>query len=246
MASIQPQEPPSPPSDEQVLEADVSVDTAAQLQADRKLRDALAAEGFAGRAYAQFEEEIVSYGYQIMIAWLRTGFIFIACRESGLKLPSKRISPSEIEDLTQETVANALYAFRKRGLKEGGWQPERGASLKSYFKGALLLQFANIWRKNLRIASESRLVVPLEAVSITLSTSMPGPEDIAISRDEARRELAKAKNYRTQAALALAADGYEQKEIADILGMTVRAVEGYLRRHRTHVTAPPREGGSNE
>jgi DNA-directed RNA polymerase specialized sigma24 family protein len=246
VASLPPQEPSGPTADEQVLEAEVSVDNAALLDADRKLRDALAAEGFTGRAYAQFEEEIVRYGYQVMIAWLRSGFIFIACSESGLKIPSGNIRPSEIEDLAQDTVANALYAFTKRGLKEGGWQPERGASLKAYFRRALLLQFANIWRKNLRTAPELRFAVPLETVPLTLSMSTPGPEDMVINRDEARSELAKVRNYRTQAALALAADGYEQEEIADIRGVTARAVEGYRRRHRAYRAALAREEGSNE
>lgn len=37
---------------------------------------------------------------------------------------------------------------------------------------------------------------------------------------------------RTRAALVLTDFGYTQDEIAEVLGVTRRAVEGYLRRHR--------------
>ena len=46
---------------------------AARLQADRELRDALAADGYTGPAYAVFEEGNANYGYGLMMALLRTG-----------------------------------------------------------------------------------------------------------------------------------------------------------------------------
>jgi DNA-directed RNA polymerase specialized sigma24 family protein len=217
---------------------DEIADRASRLQADRELRDALAAEGFAGPAYAVFEEDLAGYGYQVMQAWLKTGYIFTLCRQAGLGLTSERVPVGDREDLAQETVAAALNAFKRVGLQRGGWRPEGGASLRTYFIGALCHQFANVWRKRLRTRAVPA-TLPLEAVPPGAASRGPGPDDIVVQRDEIRRGLVGIESERTRAALVLAAEGYEHEEIAEILGpdVTARAVEGYLRRHRRRLVA---------
>lgn len=232
-----PEEPPP--------EAASLAENATRLQADRELRAALAAEGFAGPAYAVFEDELASYGYQVMTAWLTTGHIFTRCRQAGLSLLSQPIPFSDREDLAQETVAEALRAFKRKGLQQDGWRPEGGASLKTYFTGALYRQFANIWKKRLR----ARAISPglsLETLPADTESPDPGPADTSVQRDEIRSGLAGIGSDRTRVALVLAEDGYEQDEIAEILGqdVTPRAVEGYLRRHRNRVAARNEKGGS--
>lgn len=216
-----------------------------RLQADCDLRDALAAQRFAGPAYGVFEDELASYGRQIMMAWLTSGHIFARCRQAGLGLKSLPIPAGDREDLAQETVAAALNAFRRKGLQEGGWRPEGGASLKTYFTGALCHQFANIWKKWLRTPVIS-VPLPLEAVPDAAVSPGPGPDDIVMQRDEIRRGLAGIESERTRTAVVLAAEGYEQEEIAEILGpdVTARAVEGYLRRHRRRMTPGSKQGGN--
>ena len=71
-----------------------------------------------------------------------------------------------------------------------------------------------------------------------------GPADTSVMYDEIRRGLAEIENPRTQAALVLTEDGYQQEEIAEILGITPRAVEGLLRRHRKRLPAQSQEGES--
>ena len=212
-------------------------DRAARLRADRDLRDMLAAQGFAGAAYAVFEEELASYGYQVMMDWLRTGYIFSLCRNTGIMLFSQPIPDQEIEDLAQETVAEALDAFKRRGLQEGRWCPDRGASLKTYFTKALCLQFANSWRKRLR-AGCTAAASSLEALSCDTESGEPGPAEISLQRDTIRRGLADIKSEITRVALVLAAYGYQHEEIAEILGpgITPRSVERSLRRHRQGMT----------
>jgi hypothetical protein len=99
---------------------DEIAERASRLRADCQLRDALAAEGFAGPAYAEFEDELASYGYQLMTAWLATGHIFAKCRQAGLGLQSLPVPLADREDLAQETVAAALVAFKRKGLQRGG------------------------------------------------------------------------------------------------------------------------------
>lgn len=91
----------------------------ARLQADCELRDALAAEGFAGPAYGEFADDLASYGYEVMMAWLATGQIFDHCRQAGLGLQVLPVPISDHEDLAQDTVAATLNAFKRQGLQQG-------------------------------------------------------------------------------------------------------------------------------
>jgi DNA-directed RNA polymerase specialized sigma24 family protein len=218
-------------------------DNIARLQADRELRDALAAEGFAGPAYAVFEEEYVGFGYELMTALFRTGYIFARCYEEGIRLRVLPIPVGDREDLVQETVEKALRSFKAKGLEQGGWQPERGASLKTYFAGALLRNFANIWRARLNHTPDTA-DLPFYSVPSELLSLAPDPADLSAQYDMIRRGLMDIENPKTRAALVLTEDGYEQDEIAEILGLTRRAVEGLLRRHRRRLAAGSEEGES--
>ena len=78
-----------------------------------------------------------------------------------------------------------------------------------------------------------------------LPSPAPGPDDIAMQRDEIRRGLAAIENKRARIAVVLSAEGYEQEEIAEVLGpdVSARSVEGLLRRHRSRVAGRGEKGG---
>ena len=68
----------------------------------------------------------------------------------------------------------ALPWFKAKGLEQwGGWRPELGASLKTYFTRALLYQFANVWRKYLKTAEEHRLKAVHESARIVSLEALP-------------------------------------------------------------------------
>jgi len=169
-------------------------DADTRLQTELELRAALVAEGFAGEGFA----ELADYGYEFIKPLLATGYIFTRCREAGFRLLSLQIPFSEQEDLAQETVAEGLRVFKDHGLERGGWQPEGGASLKTYFTGALLGQFANAWRRWLkdRVVDLGDQVVhrgvPLETLSPDPESPDPespdlGPAEVSVQLDELRR-----------------------------------------------------------
>jgi RNA polymerase sigma factor (sigma-70 family) len=141
---------------------------------------------------------------------------------------------TDYEDLAQETTARALGAFKKKATQGNGWRPDGGASLKTYFSRALLYQFANVWRGHLR--TDAAEALPLDEVADIRSTA-PNPEDLLVQQDLIRRGLADVPNEKTRVALALTEEGFDQEEIAEILGITKRAVEGLLRRHRERIAA---------
>jgi len=212
----------------------------ARLQADARLRDALAANDFAGPGYVAFEEDLVRYGSSALIAELTSGLIFAKCAQRGIRLPRWRLSPQDCEELAYETLARALPLFRRIALVGGRWRPEGGATLKTYFKNFLLYPFANAyreWRKDQETDAPQHEGIPEDMPCPRL-----GPQEIYLEREAIRDGLAAIESRNVRAALVLAEDGYDQDEIADILGITRRSVEGLLHRHRKKIEAPHKQG----
>lgn len=223
---------------------DGQVGDARRLQVELELQAALVAEGFAGEGLAALAE----YGYEFITPLIATGYIFARCRKAGFWLLPLKIPLGEQEDLAQETVAETVRAFKDYGLGQGGWQPEAG-SLRPYFTVALLGQFANAWRRWLKdrmVNIGEQLVhrgMSLETLLPGLESPERGPADVCVQLDEIRRGLVGIKHKKTRVALVLTEFGYSHEEIAELLGVTPRAVEGYLRRHRLRIAAVRQQGG---
>jgi len=215
-------------------------DTAAR--AERAARDAelvrtLAAGGFAGPEYAVLEEELADYGIASMRAMLKSGWIFVKCARKGIKLPRWPMTAEDREELAVETVGRALPIFRQRILVEGAWKPEGGASLTTYFVNFLPFQFANAYREWHR--NQEGNVGWYEDIPDDTPAPEPGPEPVVLQRQQIRDGLMAIQPEKTRAALVLTEDGYDQQEIAEIIGdgTTSRSVEGLLRRHREKIVA---------
>lgn len=216
----------------------------ARLEADRKLRDALKEAGYTGPAYAVFEAELAAYGRQLMTPLIATGLIFVRCREDGYFLLALPIPAEDREDLVQETVEKGLASFKRNGLERGRWKPEKGRSLKSYFTHTLFGQFSNIWKKRIKDQRDQAELWGPSLDELPSNTRLPDadPADIYARRDEVRHRLAGIGHERTRVALVMTELGYTQDEIAEVLRVTRRAVEGYMRRHRRRMPGSGNEG----
>lgn len=122
-----------------------------RLAGDAELVMWLALNGFQGRDYDEFANELAKYGLGVMVAWIRKGVIFGKCRDRGIvglpEPPTGALTAPDIaEELAYETVARALAYFRSRVLMTGKWNPAKGASLKTYFIGQCLFQFRDVYR----------------------------------------------------------------------------------------------------
>jgi DNA-directed RNA polymerase specialized sigma24 family protein len=226
--------PASLPRVAELAPAPDDAESPARLEADRKLRDALRDAGYTGPAYAVFEAELAAYGRQVMTVLIATGLIFVRCEEDGYPLLALPIPADDREDLAQETVEKALASFKRNGLERGVWQPEKGRSLKGYFTHTLFGQFSNIWKKRVRDQQDQAEHCGPSLHELPSGTRSPDadPADICAQRDEVRRGLVGIGHERTRVALAMTELGYTQDEIAEVLGVTRRAVEGYMRRYR--------------
>jgi DNA-directed RNA polymerase specialized sigma24 family protein len=143
--------------------------------------------------------------------------------------------------LSSETNARALQFFRKHVLLAGVWSPEGGASLRTFYVGACLFAFPNVfqrWAGERRRSSptlpEQRSDEPEQTTwSPTGGNLQLDPAVTVTSALTVANEL-KAMPSRTRAvAERIVLDGAPYAEIAAELGITERAVEGLLYRYRT-------------
>ena len=216
-----------------------------RLAADVDLLTWLALHRFAGRAYERFAEELAKYGYAVMIAWIKKGLILGRCRQRGFgglpEPPVGAFARADVADeLAGETVAKALHHFRDDVLMKGRWDPNRGATIKTYFVGQCLIRFPNIYRSWL--ANEARqdavLVDDNDLLEDLAGAGAGGvdPADLAVIRQEIAARFRDMSDERVIAAFVLTAVGLSQREIGGVLGMTEKAVERMLAYHRQRNT----------
>jgi hypothetical protein len=123
------------------------VENAKQRLADRALIAELAAAGFAGPVFEVAETEFAAYGIAVLMAWMRTGQIFGKCLAMGRPVSDHALQWSRDDrlEIAIETTARALRFFIDKVLKPEKWDHRRGASLRTFFVGACLMQFPNVF-----------------------------------------------------------------------------------------------------
>jgi DNA-directed RNA polymerase specialized sigma24 family protein len=223
----------------------------ARRRADEDLVGALAACGFSGPLYDRFRDELARYGISVLCGWMRSGYVFHLAAQRGVGLHPTEQELDEFQrdrDTCQElaimTVAVALRRFRQQALVEGGWRPDGGASLTTYFMGACLSAFPNEFRRH-RLDRRRRQDIGVAELEVTARRldEEPDPADVTAGNMQVRHVLARA-DPRTRAIVALWLDGYHHDEIAEMTGeKSARAVEGVLYRWRVKENRRMREGG---
>lgn len=214
---------------------------AARRKADAELVDLLTSHSFAGPQWDRFAEELCKYGIPVLMAWLATGQIFSATRNAGMRLtPSEEDLEALRQDrdaraeITYETIARAVRLFREM-LIRGRWDAAGGAGLKTYFVGAVVRSFPNVfntWASERRRASRVNSIVESEL------TDRPAVDNTnqVLDRMELQSLLA-SLDLDTRRILTLKMVGYTHDEIGGIVGLSAKAIEGrlYRLRSRSHV-----------
>ncbi len=221
-----------------------------RLLADQVLLAALQAQGLQGRDWDRFAEVLARYGYQVIRAWVRSGEIFWQCRRRGwghLEPPrdERPWGADEADELALETVAIAVGKYRDTVLAVNRWSPEGGATLKTFFIGQCLIRFANVYRAWLRetrpgpgsgwggppCAPLEQLDDPTMRWNLRTQGEHGDPVQAVMTKLEVERGLA-GVDARTGTALRCSTEGYDYKEIGAMLGVSAKAVDGLLARHR--------------
>jgi hypothetical protein len=205
-------------------------------QADVQLRDTLAQAGFTGRVWDRFAEELGRYGYAVMMAWLATGELFAQCKSRNCWPGGAPLwwEEDDRKGLANEIVAVAVKNFRQKGLIGGGWDSTRGASLKTYFIGACVYAFPNLYRDWLgeyrRLEHQAELRAHQDEEALTGNAY--GSHELALIKARVWSGFQTLPNDTVRKAVLLEAMGYTKPEIAEALARSVRSIEGLLERQR--------------
>ncbi len=222
----------------------------ARLTAERHRINKLRAEGFQGSDFEVFQADLVSYGYPVIRSWIRRRLIYALCADKNRPVTCPEdvrdflAGPAGAEDrqeLALETVARALRLFRERALIGGEWDPDRGASLSTYFVGACLLVFSGVFRPWLAQHQHWHQAGPhgLDPTQQQDTSPRPidlrfddDPADIAVDWEQFRTELAPLPARLAYAVAAVAIYSKPHAEVAAELGTTEDAVKQMLYRYR--------------
>ncbi|GAB3615430.1 sigma-70 RNA polymerase sigma factor region 4 domain-containing protein [Humibacter ginsengisoli] len=212
-----------------------------RLETDRSIIDELRAAGFAGAHYTYFASELSKYGIAVMTAWIRTQQIFTKMKQRGMgglrRPPTDILNDQEVAaELACETVAYAIHNFRLHVLIPGKWDPNKGASIRTYFIGQCLIQFANVYRRWL---SETFDEPPWKTLVNEAAMTARGYEHVETRVEQlvqVDQVLASVKKPRTKEMLVLSSTGLTHAQIAARMGITPKTVEMTLANERKRQT----------
>lgn len=216
-------------------------ETAASRARDAELYADMREAGFTGSVYEAFVEEMWRYGTACLQAWMYNGSIGAKCHKYRLQIHvawyHRNVwahAPEVREELATDAVADAVKRFRNV-LREGRWDAKR-SSLRTYFIGACLLAFADVFRAwSSRLAREHAWL--RSGLAPLMSRGHHGDDgpDVAADRDTLARILEKANDKQVlMICLLIYAEDATHQEIGERMGgLPPRAVEARLRRLRT-------------
>lgn len=233
-----------PPRSARVVEAWVRRDGpgehAQRQEADAQVFAQLKSEKFTGPNWDLFANEVARYGLAVIRGWLRDGRILEKCREKGIRAPllpaHATADHHTLMSLADDIVTLALVKYRDEVLMADRWDPARGASLRTFFIGQCLFQYANVARAWIREQNKPQalLVGHDEYELLTSGRIDPATEDVI--RDVASAALrAGAANHRAAMVLALESVGYSRAEIAAELDISTGAAASILKRERARL-----------
>lgn len=213
--------------------------TLARLSADLELVNDLRLRGFDLRdsAYQLFAKALAEYGFSVLRVWMSKGLIYAKCAvhptlraylagfPSGFVFP-----PDQIESLAIDAVGEAIVVFREKVLIPGVWDPDKGASIKTFFIGQSLYHFLRVFRQWQSLENKRRKDDPLDNHDLD-TRGASDPSEVIVRREDLERAMAKLKSP-VKEILQLVAEGYQHQEIAEVLGVTIKQIESRLYRQR--------------
>lgn len=209
----------------------------ARLEADNDLYWRLAYRGFEGKDWDRFVGVLVGYGQPVLKAWIMTDLIvprvFEKTRHPIPKRPHDLREP-DAEELAVDTIAAGIPVFRTKVLIPAVWNPEKGASLKTYFVGQLLLRYPDVYRRWLTAKKRWDLGMAEATLDAIGHRDCVGrdPADRLVTDDTVREALASIRADTTKQVLVLRSMGYPNAAIAEALDISIGAVESRLDRHK--------------
>lgn len=207
-----------------------------RLRADQILVEAVLEQGLGGPRHRALEDALIRYAVPVLETLLADGRL--VSKATRLRRPPAfpdawlYFTADDREEFAHEMVANALPGFNRVVFEERRWTPGRGASLKTYFVNACILQFARLQEKWLDYRQVIRPVGLEFDPDASASSRVPDPAGTVIVHDEVNRLLAKIPDEQLRVVVILRGAGWTAEDAARQAGLTTKAAEGRLARFR--------------
>jgi RNA polymerase sigma-70 factor (ECF subfamily) len=203
-----------------------------RLRVDGVLVQHFRESGLTGPRWDQFHRQLLGYGLTIVTKLVRSGAMFARCGHHGRFLHQQAIPPDEAEELASDAVFEGFVLFCERGLLGKEWSVEHGQPLNEYFVNACALAFPNVYRRWQTRMNSWRDVDLLDSfASLDQVVAEGTPEDAVVEQQAANAAFA-GLSEDNRRLLILHDQGYSHAEIAELMRLTPRAVEGRIRRAR--------------
>ncbi|MGW2291218.1 RNA polymerase sigma factor [Streptomyces phaeochromogenes] len=210
-------------------------------EADLELYELLLKDGFQGPKQEVLEARLVTSSRRALGAWIFTGEIYKRVKGIGRPVSPEsdlltllREDPEARDDLALETIVTALPLFRKQ-LREGKWDFEQG-SLTTYFLGAVVRSFPNVYRGWVRRNAATIFVEPVGITPEDFSLiDLPRVQDdigASIEGREVAEYFFKLLKSPDREIAKLAYEGTPTSEIAEQFKVTPDAIRRRLHRMR--------------
>jgi DNA-directed RNA polymerase specialized sigma24 family protein len=236
-----------PSHEDELVDADVrrASEHLDRILGDVDLRLRLQLRGYADAEWNPVAAEFARYGLAVMKSWIRRGRIFSEVKAATgfwlTEVPHEWLAPEVVEDLATDTVMNALGAFRRIALEGGSWDPNKGASMKTYFIGQCKRQFPNVYRDWSRAEGRRRGVMWSLDDLVDKNVLAPAHNSVEQEFDryaEIEDALGQVSTPLARSAFMYQAEGYSLEDIAMILGLRdAKAVENLLGHQRRQVAS---------
>jgi uncharacterized protein YbcI len=172
-----------------------------------------------------------------MYKLVRNGQIFTDLAKSKRKIrlpePPRSLTTAEIDDLVAMSTAVGMRRF-KQNLEQGKWIPGRGASLTTSAVNKTKLAFVDEYKKFFKETFGKR---PISIqIDSELHPAMIEAEP-SVSMDRLMAQLPqRARTTLNEQILEHLGDGSKQVDVAIILDMTAKQIEGRVGTFREHIS----------
>lgn len=127
---------------------------AERLAQDRELYERLQLDGFRGPRFDALVEDLWLYGWRVLRSWMQWGEIIARCGENDIQVSARYTEVDMMTRLAElrderaaDSVAWALAHFTETILPRGFWDPNRGASMRTYFLRSCLCSFRDVFKR---------------------------------------------------------------------------------------------------
>jgi hypothetical protein len=195
--------------------------------------------GEGSREYVELSTVLFEAGVGTLTNLRKKDLLFPILRQRRIAVP--RPPESWWEDAPRViylSVRGTVPNFMRQQVLDGGWDPSKGTTLKTFFVTACLYGFAREYRIYYREERGGHHleycvddVTPLADYHQKCGPGPPeDPESTAVDRDTLRNLLPPDTDFNLLTILVRVSQHYAQKEIADELGVSEEAVSSKIRR----------------